>query len=280
MNGISRTASRSSLQSLPDAPQPQPTGAASLQPLHARQQPDAHADGARYPPAPGWPAASHSGNRQGAATGASSQLNIDDKGHVQHERVLLKTAAGRETISPKIERKEMPAVNGLVIHQTDSPTVSSTLNSYVLKGANGAHFLIDKDGTIYQTASLNKTCNHVGTLKSRCAHEQTCSPGETKLNQKFNAKAENKREIVKQAGVRYPSNKDSIGIELVGDSFPKGPNIDQKKVKFEIVTDAQNESLRWLVEQLKKECRIPDSEVFRHPEISYKNITEASTAKW
>ncbi|MFC2589018.1 MAG: N-acetylmuramoyl-L-alanine amidase [Ottowia sp.] len=140
--------------------------------------------------------------------------------------------------------------------------------------------MIDKDGTIYQTASLNKTCHHVGTLKSRCAHEQTCSPGETKLNQKFNAKAENKREIVKQAGVRYPSNKDSIGIELFGESFPKGPNIDQKKVKFEIVTDAQNESLRWLVEQLKKEYRIPDSEVFRHPEISYKNITEASTAKW
>ena len=80
------------------------------------------------------------------------------------------------------------------------------------------------------------------------------------MNQKFNAKAENEREIVKQAGVRYPSNKDSIGIELVGDSFPKGPNIDQKKVKFEIVTDAQNESLRWLVEQLKKEYRIPDSE--------------------
>ena len=87
-------------------------------------------------------------NAKGAATGAS-QLNIDDKGHVQHERVLLKTAAGRETISPKIERKEMPAVNGLVIHQTDSPTVSSTLNSYVLKEANGAHFLIDKDGTSF-----------------------------------------------------------------------------------------------------------------------------------
>ena len=100
------------------------------------------------------------------------------------------------------------------------------------------------------------------------------------MNQEFNAKAENKRERVKQAGVRYPSNKDSIGIELFGESFPKGPNIDQKKVKFEIVADAQNESLRWLVEQLKKEYRIPDSEVFRHPEISYKNITEASTAKW
>ncbi|MDG9700541.1 peptidoglycan recognition protein family protein [Ottowia cancrivicina] len=283
MNGISSTASRSSLQSLPDAPQPQPTGAASPQPASSPSTPGNSQTLTRMardarPPLAGQQQAAVA-NAKGAATGAS-QLNIDDKGHVQHERVLLKTAAGRETISPKIERKEMPEVNGLVIHQTDSPTVSSTLNNYAKDNAYGAHFLIDKDGTIYQTASLNKTCNHVGTLKSRCAHEQTCSPGETKLNHKFNAKAENKREIVKQAGVRYPSNKDSIGIELVGDSFPKGPNIDQKKVKFEIVTDAQNESLRWLIEQLKKEYRIPDSEVFRHPEISYKNITEASTAKW
>ena len=283
MNGISSTASRSSLQSLPDVPQPQPTGAASPQPASSPSTPGNSQTLTRMardtrPPLAGQQQAA-AANAKGAATGAS-KLNIDDKGHVQHERVLLKTAAGRETISPKIERGEMPKVNGLAIHQTDSPTVSSTLNGYALKGANGAHFLIDKDGTIYQTASLNKTCHHVGTLKSRCAHEQTCSPGETKLNQKFNAKAENKREIVKQAGVRYPSNKDSIGIELVGESFPKGPNIDQKKVKFEIVADAQNESLRWLVEQLKKECRIPDSEVFRHPEISYKNITEASTAKW
>ena len=283
MNGISSTASRSSFQSLPDAPQPHPTGADSPQPASSPSTPGNSQTLTRMardarPPLAGQQQAA-AANAKGAATGAS-QLNIDDKGYVQHERVLLKTEAGRETISPKIEREEMPEVNGLVIHQTDSPTVSSTLNNYAKDKAYGAHFLIDKDGTIYQTASLNKTCDHVGKLKSRCAHEQTCSPGETKSNQKFNAKAENEREIVKQAGVRYPSNKDSIGIELVGDSFPKGPNIDQKKVKFEIVTDAQNESLRWLVEQLKKEYRIPDSEVFRHPEISYKNITEASTAKW
>ena len=155
---------------------------------------------------------------KGTATGAS-QLNIDDKGHVQHERVLLKTAAGRETISPKIEREEMPKVNGLVIHQTDAPTVSSTLNSYALKGANGAHFLIDKDGTIYQTASLNQTTNHVGRLRSRCAQEKSCSPEETKLNQKHDPKGEAQREREKQAGDRFPSNSDSIGIELVGMAY-------------------------------------------------------------
>ena len=179
MNGISSTASRSSLQSLPDAPQPQPTGAASLQPLHARQQPNAHADGARCPPPLAGQQQAAAANAKGAATGAS-QLNIGDKGHVQHERVLLKTAAGRETISPKIERMEMPKVNGLIIHQTQSPSVNSTLNSYAQDKANGAHFLIDKDGTIYQTASLNQTTNHVGPLRSRCAQEKSCSPEESK----------------------------------------------------------------------------------------------------
>ena len=196
MNGISSTASRSSLQSLPDAPQPQPTGAASPQPASSPSTPGNSQTLTRMardarPPLAGQQAAA--ANAKGAATGAS-QLNIDDKGHVQHERVLLKTAAGRETISPKIEREEMPKVNGLVIHQTDSPTVFSTLNSYALKGANGAHFLIDKDGTIYQTASLKRKTNHVGPLRSRCAQEKSCSPEETKLNEKHNPTKENQRE--------------------------------------------------------------------------------------
>ncbi|WP_102283102.1 N-acetylmuramoyl-L-alanine amidase [Ottowia massiliensis] len=222
MNGISSTASRSSFRSLPDAPQPQPTGAASPQPASSPSTPGNSQTLTRMardarPPLAGQQQAA-AADAKGAATGAS-QLNIDDKGHVQHERVLLKTAAGRETISPKIERKEMPEVNGLVIHQTDSPTVSSTLNSYALKGANGAHFLIDKDGTIYQTASLKRKTNHVGPLRSRCAQEKSCSPEETELNEKFNPTKENQRESKKPAGERFPSNSDSIGIELVGMSY-------------------------------------------------------------
>ena len=261
-------------------------------------------------------------NAKGAATGAS-QLNIDDKGHVQHERVLLKTAAGRETISPKIERKEMPEVNGLIVHQTNSPSVSSTLNSYAQDEANGAHFLIDKDGTIYQTASLNQTTNHVGRLRSRCAQEKSCSPEETKLNQKHDPKGEAQREREKQAGDRFPSNSDSIGIELVGMSYKaksyqetsnpdgsfnflvtteKGKILkyeslsadvasqmreEIKKSKsgkdysvFEQVTSQQNESLRWLTQQLRSEYSIPESEVFAHPTVSCKTGSEALTAQW
>ena len=222
MNGISGAASRRSLQSLPDAPQPQPTGAASPQPASSTSTPGNSQTLTRMardarPPLAGQQQAA-AANAKGAATGAS-QLNIDDKGHVQHERVLLKTAAGRETISPKIERMEMPKVNGLIIHQTQSPSVNSTLNSYAQDKANGAHFLIDKDGTIYQTASLKRKTNHVGPLRSRCAQEKSCSPEETKLNEKHNPTKENQRESKKPAGERFPSNSDSIGIELVGMAY-------------------------------------------------------------
>ena len=326
MNGISSTASRSSFQSLPDAPQPQPTGADSPQPASSPSTPANSQTLTRMardarPPLAGQQQAA-AANAKGAATGAS-QLNIDDKGHVQHERVLLKTAAGRETISPKIERMEMPKVNGLIIHQTNSPSVSSTLNSYALKGANGAHFLIDKDGTIYQTASLKRKTNHVGRLRSRCAQEESCSPQEMKLNQKHDPEGESLRESKKPVGDRFPSNSDSIGIELVGmaykaKSHQETSNLDgsfnflitttdgkmlkyenlsadvairmREEIKesknkdnysvFEQVTLQQNESLRWLTQQLRREYSIPESEVFAHPTVSRKAGSEALTAQW
>jgi len=69
--------------------------------------------------------------------------------YIDAERIILKTFKN-------IEHGQMDAVNGIVVHQTDSTTANSTFNSYQTKGATGAHFLIDKDGTIYQTASLLK----------------------------------------------------------------------------------------------------------------------------
>ena len=327
MNGISGAASRRSLQSLPDAPRP--TGAASPQPASSPSTPGNSQTLTRMardarPPLAGQQQAA-AANAKGAATGAS-QLNIDDKGHVQHERVLLKTAAGRETISPKIERMEMPKVNGLIIHQTQSPSVNSTLNSYAQDKANGAHFLIDKDGTIYQTASLNQTTNHVGPLRSRCAQEKSCSPEETKLNQKHDPRGEAQREREKQAGDRFPSNSDSIGIELAGMAYkaknhqetsnPDGSfnftittgngktlkyenlstNIaaqmreeirisklsteEEQVLVFEQVTAEQNTSLKWLIQQLRNEFSIPESEIFAHPIVSRKTGSEALTAQW
>lgn len=262
---------------------------------------------------------------QGAPTG-QSELNLDAQGHVQHEKVHLKTSDGRDTISSNIERKAMPEVHGLVIHQTDSLTASATLDSYSKEKANGAHFLIDRDGTIYQTASLSKSTNHVGKLKSRCALDDSCTSEEKKQNAQFNPKAENERESVKAPMERFPSNSDSIGIEIVGKAFkaekhtetvnPDGSsniilttkdgktliyqnlsgetlNLMREEIKqsenskpkkeylvFESVTEKQNQSLQWLVAQLKNEFDIPASEVFAHPVVSRKTGSEASTANW
>ena len=81
----------------------------------------------------------------------------------------------------------------------------------MMSGAAGAHFLIDKDGTIYQTARLTQKTWHVGRLQSRCVAELKCS-----APKKWDPSGTHKSESSKSWPARYPSNEDSIGIELVG----------------------------------------------------------------
>jgi len=191
-------------------------------------------------------------------------LTIDSSGHVIDSKVTVK-------IFSHIERGDMLVVNGIIIHQTNASTAQSTFNSYMNAQANGAHFLIDKDGKIFQTDSLNKRTNHVGRLKSRCIAEQKCKP----VNMSY--KREHATEMAKTAPDRYPSNEDSIGIELVGQSFANpagGENI------YEDVTDDQNNSLKWLVAELQVTLKMSVTEVFRHPVVARKNVTEARSAVW
>lgn len=197
-------------------------------------------------------------------------LSIDDKGVISDPKIL-------NSISPHIEHAPMPVVQGIIVHQTNSPTAKSTLNGYVNPKANGAHFLIDKDGTIYQTASVTRKTYHVGRLRSRCLAEMTCEPAELKLAQKWNPKGENIREQAKNVPNRFPSNDDSIGIEIVGQAFPeKGSN----KLVYESVTPEQNQSLKWLIGELREALKVPLTEIFRHPVVSHKTDSEAETASW
>ena len=57
----------------------------------------------------------------------------------------------------------------------------------------------------------------------------------------------------------------------------QGP--DKKKV-YESVTTAQNDSLKWLVKELADTLNLSLQDVFSHPTVSWKNLAEASTAKW
>jgi len=202
-------------------------------------------------------------------------LFISKQGHVDAERVIVK-------IYSSIERGPMEHVNGIVVHQTGGTTVSSTFNSYgnTAHVPNGAHFLIDKDGTIYQTASLNRITNHVGKLQSRCITTLQCSATDLRAaRQAFRAgpAAFHRHESRKAFPDRYPSNSDAIGIELVGMHYP-----DEKTAEpvYECVTAEQNASLKWLVRELSETLNVEMSEVYRHPEVGRKNASEASTARW
>jgi N-acetyl-anhydromuramyl-L-alanine amidase AmpD len=199
-------------------------------------------------------------------------LHVDDHGRVAHPKVRL-------AISLHIERGPMTHVQGIIVHQTGSPTARSTLNGYGVARANGAHFLIDKDGTIYQTASVLKQTAHVGSLRSRCIATRMCSRTETQALLRMGARERNRHEMGKQVPDRYPSNEDSIGIEIVGQAFPLNETRSERQT-YEAVTTEQNASLKWLVQALATTLGVPMTEVFRHPVVSQKNMSEAATATW
>lgn len=196
-------------------------------------------------------------------------LSFDSVGNAMDARIKV--------LSFPLAHGDLRAINGIIVHQTDSPTAQATFNAYK-HGGNGAHFLIDKDGTIYQTLSIKKRATHVGPLKSRCLETHHCGSGDLRAAaaaRRQGVMAEHRLEEKKSVPMRYPSNDDAISIEIVGKATgPKNQEV------YESVSEAQNRSLRWLVAELIETLKLSRSEVFRHPEVSRKNVTEAGTARW
>lgn len=137
-------------------------------------------------------------------------LFVNKNGLVDAERIIVRRFS-------TIERGKLDKVNGIIVHQTGGSTAESSFNSYKNTGANGAHFLIDKDGTIYQTASVFKITYHVGNIRSRCYMEKKCKPSEiSKIKPLLNKyKQLSRLEQKKPYPERYPANFDSLGIEIV-----------------------------------------------------------------
>lgn len=213
------------------------------------------------------------------------RVEIDEHGMISHARV-------RHARSTRIERgKRTGAITGIVVHQTDADTSASSLDSYRQPGANGAHFLIDKDGTIYQTAAIYQRTNHVGPLKARCLVIPTCKMSD--FPPKVGPAEMHRIEMLKAPADRYPSNMEAIGIEMVGRArLPVGLKLAGEEATwsmarlrgeyavFEAPTAAQNQALSWLVDAILDSMHISSSEVFRHPVVSSKNPTEAKGANW
>jgi N-acetyl-anhydromuramyl-L-alanine amidase AmpD len=181
---------------------------------------------------------------------------------------------------PSIEHGALLSVTSIVLHRTDSSTAASVLNAYKSGQKTGAHFLIEKDGKIYQTASLERICWHVGILQPRCVNESTCDPTELKninalLHQKglsFSKRARNvsSHENTKAYPLRYPANSDSVGIEVVGRFLPSTKD-------YEAPTQSQLFQTKWLTQQLVDHYKLKLlSDVYSHGAIARKEATEGA----
>lgn len=182
-------------------------------------------------------------------------------------------------IAPKLEHGNIGKIDALIMHQTGGDSAEGTLASYKTS-VYGAHFLIGKDGTIYQTARVTQKCFHVGKIRSRCDSLGSCDSTETsaiqtilKAKDSYSNKVKkiDQHESQKPYPQRYPSNSDSIGIEVVGK---------QKKGEYENPTAEQNASVRWLVAELLALFSLTTADIYRHPEVSYKQESEAKNVTW
>lgn len=169
-------------------------------------------------------------------------------------------------------------IDAIMVHQTGSATAKGTIAAYRndAKGT-GAHFLIGKDGTIYQVVSIQSMCWHVGPILSRCYARHACAPKEEKFYDSLHGHSSvmimYHEEMAKPYPQRYPPNTDSIGIEIVSQALGN-PAI------YEHPTPAQNCSLQWLIAELLATLKLTRADIYRHPQVSRKNRTEAEYAVW
>ncbi|BHI65245.1 hypothetical protein JNE112863_27180 [Escherichia coli] len=98
-----------------------------------------------------------------------SVVFIDHEGYIRNAGIIKHTV-------PELEEGRMPKINAIILHRTDSSTINGTLASFS-KGI-GTHFIVEKDGNIYQAASLFVYTSHVEKIKSRCKEEKTWSSEE------------------------------------------------------------------------------------------------------
>jgi len=187
-----------------------------------------------------------------------------------------------QKIYKSLQKGNMTTINAIVVHQTGASTAQHTFNSYT-SSSNGAHFLIDKSGQIYQTAHTNQKTYHVGKVRSRCIETKSCSKAELStansiylkkgLSYSVRVKNMHNHEKSKSYPNRYPTNNDSIGIEIVG-------NYIKRNGTYESVNLKQNLSLKWLVNELTTHLKLQNNDIYKHPEVSYKQPSEAKTANW
>jgi N-acetyl-anhydromuramyl-L-alanine amidase AmpD len=170
---------------------------------------------------------------------------------------------------------QLTAVHGIVLHRTVSSNLSSSLNE--ARSGIGAHYYIDKDGTIYQAASLDKVTRNVGEIYSKCQNvPSSCSAEDlAKVNSISGLKRISNWEYRKPWPQRYPDNNDTVAIEVVSNCVTNCQKGTTNPV-WEAATPQQLASIATLVEALKAKYGLSNTDVYQHQKISPKTPSEAA----
>lgn len=183
---------------------------------------------------------------------------VDQDGYVQNAGFIHKPIKA-------LERGPIRGPAAIVLHRTVSSTASSTLNAF--RRGIGTHFLIDKDGTIYQVASLKQYTAHVGPIRVRCLAEGKCPPADLDRIKRFTPRQGHDHEKAKPYPDRYPMNEDSVGIEVVA-MYHEG------NATWDAPTPEQETAIRRVIRILKKSYGLEDRDVYAHDLISRKTAGE------
>jgi len=148
-------------------------------------------------------------------------------------------------IYKNLEHGKMVSAKNIVLHQTGTPTLKHSENNYGNPSTKaGAHYLIDKDGTVYQTANKEYIAWHVGKPTTDV------------------------------------KNSNSIGIEMVGEPTGETEVVDGVTYPvYENITKEQQGGLDILLKELYDELGLGKSDVYKHPEVSRKTPSEARSAE-
>ena len=195
-----------------------------------------------------------------ALRGTEPVFSVNAKGYIEGAGLIHNPVSA-------LERGELNGPHAIVLHRTVSSTASSTIAAF--ERGVGTHFVIDKDGTIYQTASLGKKTAHVGPIRSRCFEENTCSPTEAARIRRYSPKQGHDHEKTKHYPERYPMNEDSVGIEVVA-------MYHQETEQWDAPTPAQKEAISRLVSLLQSNYSMTDADVYEHDKISRKTAGEGA----
>jgi N-acetyl-anhydromuramyl-L-alanine amidase AmpD len=163
-----------------------------------------------------------------------------------------------------LEKGPLTKVDAVILHRTGGTSVEGALR-HAKSDQVGTHYYIAKDGTIYQTASLDKYTYNIGKIKSKCKEDPTtCTAIELQDARAVSGiKNLHDHEAKKAYPKRYPTNQDAVGIEVVA-------NYDPQTKTYEAATPEQLAAVHTLVEALKTEYGLSNADVYQHDKISYK----------